>query len=54
MDLDYSIHYHVWTEEDIRELIDYTRRGMGLNWRPVLFLGAHFYRKECAVALQRD
>src|ERR1035437_1292090 len=54
MDLDYSIHYHVWTDEDIRALIDYTRTGMGLNWRPVLFLGAHFYRKECAVALQRD
>src|ERR1035437_271555 len=54
MVLDYSIHYHVWTDEDIRELIDYTRTGMRLNWRPVLFLGAHFYRKECAVALQRD
>ena len=53
MDLDYSIHYHVWTDEDVREIIDYTRTGMGLNWRPVLFLGAHFYRKECAVALQR-
>jgi len=54
MVLDYSIHYHVWTDEDIRELIDYTRTGMRLNWRPVLYLGAHFYRKECAVALQRD
>lgn len=54
MDLDYSIHYHVWTDEDVRELIDYTRTAMGLNWRPVLFLDAHFYRKECAVALQRE
>jgi SAM-dependent methyltransferase len=54
MGLDYSIHYHVWTDEDIRELIDYTRTGMGLSWHPILFLGAHFYRKECAVALQRE
>ncbi len=51
---DYSIHYHVWTDRDIRELIDYTRTNMGLCWRPVLFWQAHFYRKECAVALQRD
>jgi SAM-dependent methyltransferase len=51
---DYSIHYHVWTDEDIRELINYTRTNLELCWRPVLFLRAHFYRKECAVALQRD
>jgi predicted SAM-dependent methyltransferase len=53
IDLDYSIHYHVWTDQDIREVIDYTRRSMGLNWRRVLFLRARFYRKECAVVLRR-
>ncbi len=54
MDVDYSIHYHVWTDQDVRELIEYTRTGMGLDWRPVLFLAAHSYRRECAVALQRE
>jgi SAM-dependent methyltransferase len=51
--IDYSIHYHVWTDDDVRVLLDYTRVEMSLNWRPVLFLRAHFYRKECAVAMQR-
>lgn len=54
MHIDYSIHYHVWTDEDVRELIDYSRQAMNLRWRPVLFFQAQFYRKECIVLLQRD
>ncbi len=54
MQIDYSIHYHVWTNEDIRELIDHTRKRMNLSWRPMVFFNAHFYRKESIVLLQRD
>ena len=54
MDIDYSIHYHVWTDEDVRELIDYTRERVGLQWRIVKFLKAHFYRKESIFLLQKD
>ena len=53
MDTDYSIHYHVWTDEDVLELIRRTRAAMGLRWTEVLFLRAHFYRKECAALLRR-
>ena len=50
---DYSIHYHVWTDQDIRDLVEYTRTEFHLNWQPLVFWKAHFYRKECVVALQR-
>jgi SAM-dependent methyltransferase len=53
MDLDYSIHYHVWTTEDLRELLEHTRTAMRLAWHPAVFWGAHFYRKETIVVLQR-
>jgi len=52
--VDYSIHYHVWTDKDIHELVRHTQTSMGMKWRLVLFLSAHFYRKECALALRRD
>ncbi len=54
MEIDYSIHYHAWTDEDVREFIDYSRESMNLKWRPVLFFKAHFYRKESIVLLRRD
>lgn len=54
MEIDYSIHYHVWTDDDVGALLDYTLVSMNLMWRPVLFLRAHFYRKECAVVLRRE
>ena len=54
MEIDYSIHYHAWTDDDIRELIDYTREGAGLQWRIAKFLKAHFYRKESIVLLRKD
>jgi hypothetical protein len=50
---DYSIHFHVWTDADIREIIDFTRKAWNLEWDPVLFWGAHFYRKETTVVLRR-
>ena len=53
MDIDYSIHYHVWTTEDLRELLEHTRTAMKLAWRPAVFWGAHFYRKEAIALLRR-
>jgi SAM-dependent methyltransferase len=49
----YSIHFHVWIDADVREIIDFTRREWRLNWEPVVFWGAHFYRKETTVVLVR-
>ena len=54
MDIDYSIHYHVWTTEDLRELLRHTQTAMKLAWAPVVFWGAHFYRKEIITLLQRS
>ena len=53
LEIDYSIHYHVWTDRDIREIVDYTRTTLHLHWRPVVLWEAHFYRKECVVVLER-
>jgi SAM-dependent methyltransferase len=51
---DYSIHFHVWIDDDVREIVDFTRREWRLNWEPVVFWGAHFYRKETTVVLVRN
>lgn len=53
LDADYSIHYHVWTCDDVRRLIDYTVARWGLNWEPVVFWRAHIYRKEAVAVLKR-
>jgi SAM-dependent methyltransferase len=53
MEIDYSIHYHAWTDEDVLELLNYTCSRMRLDWRPVVFLPARFYRKECAVVMKK-
>jgi len=53
MDRDYSIHFHVWTDEDVQEMIDFTRQKWRLNWQPTVFWCAHFYRKETTVLLRR-
>ncbi len=53
LDADYSIHYHVWIDEDIREMAEYTRTTLRLNWQPVVFWKAHFYRKESVMVLRR-
>jgi hypothetical protein len=43
----------VWVDEDIQEIVEHTRRVMGLQWRPVVFGRRTFNRKECVVMLQR-
>ncbi len=53
LEADFSIHYHVWTDQDIRELVEYTRAELHLDWQPLVFWKAHFYRKECVVMLRR-
>ncbi|MFZ3340588.1 MAG: methyltransferase domain-containing protein [Terriglobales bacterium] len=53
MQRDYSIHFHVWIDSDICEIIDFTRREWRLDWEPAVFWGAHFYRKETMVVLVR-
>jgi len=54
LEADYSIHYHAWIDEDIRAIADYTRTVLQLDWRPVIFWKAHFYRKECVLMLRRS
>lgn len=49
----FNIHYHVWIDRDLREIIDYTRQVWGFDWRPVKFWNAHFYRKEAVALLLR-
>ena len=49
----YSIHHHVWIDDDIREIIEYTRNAWCLNWKPIVFWNAHFYRKETVVILRK-
>lgn len=34
---DYRIHFHVWIDNDVREIIDFTRREWRFNWKPVVF-----------------
>src|SRR5205823_2559053 len=53
MEMDFSIHYNVWTSEDVRNLIEFTRREWRLDWQPAVFWPAHFYRKETIVLLRR-
>jgi SAM-dependent methyltransferase len=54
MEMDSSIHYHVWIDEDVRDLVDYTRDAMNINWRVVLFLPARVYRKESVVVMRKE
>lgn len=53
MQRDYSIHFHVWTDEDIWEIVEFTRRVWHCEWEPVVFWRAHTYRKETTVLLRR-
>lgn len=50
---DYSIHFHVWIDEDIQEIVDFTRTQEGLKWDAIVFWGARSYRKETTVLLRR-
>jgi SAM-dependent methyltransferase len=53
MGTNYSIHYHVWTDQDLKDIIDHTRNVWRMAWRPVVFWNAHFYRKETVAVLQK-
>jgi SAM-dependent methyltransferase len=53
IDSGFSIHYHVWIDEDVRAIIDYTISNWKLSWRPIVFWRAHFYRKEAIVMLKK-
>ncbi len=53
MNMNYSIHYHAWIDKDLREIIDYTINTWHLDWRPVVFWHAHFYRKETVAVLRK-
>jgi len=50
----FSIHYHVWTDEDVEEIIKYTISTSKLRWHPAVFWPAHFFRKETTVLLKKD
>jgi len=49
----YSIHFHVWIDEDIREIVEFTRKEWGLDWEPAVFWGARRWRKETTAVLVR-
>ena len=51
---DYSIHFHVWIDEDIREIIEFTRGTWGFDWKPAMFWRARVYRKEITALLRRS
>lgn len=54
MEMNYSIHYHVWTDNDLKEIIEYTRRSCHMQWTPVVFWNAHFYRKEVIAVIRKE
>jgi SAM-dependent methyltransferase len=54
LSMKYSIHYHVWIDSDVADLVQYTREVYRLAWRLILYWGAHFYRKECVLVLRKD
>ena len=49
----YSIHFHTWIDEDIREIVEFTRSEWRLDWDPIVFWGARRYRKETTMILRR-
>ncbi len=54
MRLNYSIHFNVWTDEDVWEIIEFTRKEWRLEWRPAIFWRSRFYRKEVTAVLVRE
>jgi SAM-dependent methyltransferase len=50
---DYSIHFHVWIDDDIREIVDFSRRAWKCDWKALVFWNAQLYRKEATVLLRR-
>ena len=50
----FNIHYQVWIDQDLFEMIEFTRQAWGFDWQPAVSLRAHFYRKEAVVLLRRQ
>lgn len=50
----YSIHFHVWINEDVREMVEFTRTEWQMRWEPAVFWAARIYRKETTVLLVRQ
>jgi predicted SAM-dependent methyltransferase len=53
MEQNHSIHFHAWIDQDVRELVRFTQQTWRLEWKPVVFWGARFYRKEITLLLLR-
>jgi predicted SAM-dependent methyltransferase len=53
MEQNHSIHFHAWIDDDVRELVHFTQQTWQLEWGPVVFWGARFYRKEITLLLLR-
>jgi predicted SAM-dependent methyltransferase len=49
----FNIHFHAWTDKDVMEMIEFTRRAWALDWRPLVSWKAHSYRKEVTIVLVR-
>jgi SAM-dependent methyltransferase len=50
---EFNIHYQVWIDEDLFELVRFTQREWGFDWKLVARFKARFYRKEALVLLRR-
>ena len=53
LETQFSIHFHVWTDKDVEEVIRYTIDEWHLLWRIVVFWRAHFFRKEVGFMLRK-
>ena len=49
----FNIHFHVWTDDDVMEKVEFTRQEWDLDWRPRVFWKGRSYRKEVTVLLVR-
>lgn len=50
---DLNIHYQVWIDEDLQQIVRFTKEQWAFDWQPKVFLRAHFYRKEATMLLVR-
>src|SRR3954462_7866107 len=48
-----NIHYQVWIDEDLRDIVEFTRQAWKFDWEPRVFWKAHSYRKEAVALLAR-
>ena len=49
----FNIHFQVWIDDDLLEIVEFTRRVWAFDWHLTACFKAHFYRKEVAVLLTR-